>query len=75
MNGAAKISAAAGRWVYRWIDQRGVDGFVNGSGLTAKGAGGALRSTESGRIQQYASLLFGAAAVAAIALVLYVQAK
>ncbi len=75
INGAGKTSVATGRWVYRWIDQRGVDGIVNGSAATAKGAGGALRGTESGRIQQYASLLFGAAAVAAIALVLYVQAK
>jgi NADH-quinone oxidoreductase subunit L len=75
VNGAGKTSVATGRWVYRWIDQRGVDGIVNGSAATARGAGGALRSTESGRIQQYASLLFGAAAVAAIALVLYVQSK
>ena len=75
VNGAGVLSAATGRWVHRWLDQRGVDGFVNGSALTARGAGGALQSTESGRVQQYASLLFGAAAVAAIALVLYVQAK
>ena len=75
VNGAGTLSAATGRWVYKWLDQRGVDGFVNGSALTAQGAGTALRGTESGRIQQYASLLFGAAAVAAIALVLYVQAK
>jgi NADH-quinone oxidoreductase subunit L len=75
VNGVGKRSASTGRWVYRWIDQRGVDGIVNGSALTAKGAGGALQGTESGRIQQYASLLFGAAAIAAIALVLYVQAK
>ena len=75
VNGAGTLSTATGRWVYRWLDQRGVDGIVNGSAITARGAGGALRSTESGRIQQYASLLFGAAAVAAIALVLYVQAK
>jgi NADH-quinone oxidoreductase subunit L len=75
VNGAGTISTATGRWVYRWLDQRGVDGIVNGSAITARGAGGALRATESGRIQQYASLLFGAAAIAAIALVLYVQAK
>jgi NADH-quinone oxidoreductase subunit L len=75
INGTGKFSVGTGRWVYKWLDQRGVDGIVNGSGLTAKGAGGALRGTESGRIQQYASLLFGAAGIAAIALVLYVQAK
>jgi NADH-quinone oxidoreductase subunit L len=64
-----------GRFVYKWFDQRGIDGLVNGSGATARGAGGALRGTQSGKVQQYGALLFGAATLAALAFVIFVQAK
>jgi NADH-quinone oxidoreductase subunit L len=61
-----------GRWVYRNIDQRGVDGVVNGVGIVSSETGGALRGLQSGKVQQYGALLFGAAAVGAIVLVLTV---
>ncbi|MEN9646862.1 MAG: NADH-quinone oxidoreductase subunit [Actinomycetota bacterium] len=59
-----------GEWVYRNVDQRVVDGAVNGSGATARGAGGVLQPVQSGKVSMYGALLFGAAAVGALVLVL-----
>ncbi len=61
-----------GQWVYDNIDQTVIDGTVNGSGWTAEGTGEALRGMQSGRVQQYGSLLFGAAAVLAILFVILI---
>jgi NADH-quinone oxidoreductase subunit L len=60
----------AGEWVYDNIDQKIVDGAVNGSGWAASEAGHAMQPTQSGKISQYGALLFGAATVGAIVLVL-----
>ena len=57
-------------WVYRNIDQRLVDGAVNGSGAVARGTGGVLQPVQSGKVSMYGALLFGAAAVGALVLVL-----
>ncbi len=57
-----------GRWVYETIDQGLVDGAVNGAGKGAEGAGGVLRAMQSGRVQQYGALFFGAATVFAFVL-------
>jgi NADH-quinone oxidoreductase subunit L len=70
VNAVGKGGKGTGEWVYRNIDQTLVDGTVNGSGSVARGAGGALRPTQSGKVNQYGALLFGAAAVAALVLVL-----
>ena len=59
-----------GLWVYRNVDQRVVDGAVNGSGAAAQGAGSALRPIQSGKVNQYGALLFGAAAIGALVLVI-----
>jgi NADH-quinone oxidoreductase subunit L len=59
-----------GNWIYKNIDQRVVDGAVDGSGSMARGTGGALRPLQSGKVNQYGALLFGAAAVAALVLVI-----
>ena len=59
-----------GQWVYDNIDQKVVDGAVNGSGWAASEAGHAMQPTQSGKIGQYGALLFGAATVGAIVLVL-----
>jgi NADH-quinone oxidoreductase subunit L len=72
VNGAGIGTRETGRWVYRNIDQGLVDGAVNGSGAAAEGSGGILRLITSGRISQYGALLFGAAAVGALVLVLTV---
>ena len=70
VNGTGKFGRRSGEWVYRNIDQRVVDGAVNGSGLMASESGHALQPVQSGKVNQYGALLFGAAAVAAIVLVI-----
>ena len=48
-----------------------VDGAVNGSGVMASESGHALQPVQSGKVNQYGALLFGAAAmVGAIVLVI-----
>jgi len=47
-----------------------VDGTVNSSGAAAQGAGSALRPVQSGKVNQYGALLFGAAAIGALVLVI-----
>jgi NADH-quinone oxidoreductase subunit L len=59
-----------GDWVYDNIDQRVVDGAVNASDVVASEAGQALQPMQSGRVNQYGALLFGAATVGAIVLVI-----
>jgi NADH-quinone oxidoreductase subunit L len=70
VNAVGKGGRKTGDLVYKYIDQGLVDGAVNGSGAAARGAGGALRPTQSGKVSQYGSLLFGAAAVGALVLVI-----
>ena len=70
VNGAGIVARVSAGWVYRNIDQRVVDGTVNGSGAAAQGAGSALRPVQSGKVNQYGALLFGAAAIGALVLVI-----
>ncbi|PIE31444.1 MAG: hypothetical protein CSA55_05670 [Ilumatobacter coccineus] len=70
VNGVGRGGAATGRWVYRTIDQRVVDGAVNASGQVASETGHALQPIQSGRVNHYGALLFGAGAVGAIVLIL-----
>jgi NADH-quinone oxidoreductase subunit L len=74
VNGVGNGARRAGEFTYRRIDQGIVDGAVNGAGFGAGGAGGWLRTIQTGRVQQYGALLFGGTAVLAIALVLFVSA-
>ena len=70
VNDAGRGSRGMGLFIYRNVDQRVVDGAVNASGAVASETGHALQPVQSGRINQYGALLFGAAAVAAIVLVI-----
>jgi NADH-quinone oxidoreductase subunit L len=70
VNGAGRAGRRIGGWFYRNIDQRVVDGAVNGSGYVATETGESLRPVQSGRINQYGALLFGAAAIGAVVLVI-----
>jgi len=70
VNGVGVGTRKAGVWVYDNIDQKIVDGAVNGSGWAASEAGHAMQPTQSGKVSQYGALLFGAATVGAIVLVL-----
>jgi NADH-quinone oxidoreductase subunit L len=70
VNGVGFGGKRTGQWIYRNIDQRVVDGAVDGSGALARSTGGALRPVQSGKVNQYGALLFGAAAIAALVLVI-----
>jgi NADH-quinone oxidoreductase subunit L len=70
VNGAGSSTRKTAGWVYRNVDQKLVDGAVNGAGTTAENAGGALQPVQSGKVNQYGALLFGAAAIGALVLVI-----
>jgi NADH-quinone oxidoreductase subunit L len=70
VDGAGRTGKRTGDWVYRNIDQRVVDGAVNASGLAASESGHALQPIQSGKVNQYGALLFAAATVGAIVLIL-----
>ena len=57
VNGAGWVSMQLGRAVY-WFDQRGLDGAINASATMAGGSGGLLRLLQTGKVQQYATLIF-----------------
>ena len=70
LHGVSRGSRGASGWLYRVVDQRLVDGTVNNSGKATKGVGGAVQPMQSGKVGQYGALLFSAAAVAALVLVI-----
>ena len=70
MNGVGTGARAAGNFTYDVIDQKVVDGFANSAGAGAEESGSILRHIQTGRVQQYAAVLFAAAALFAVGLVL-----
>jgi NADH-quinone oxidoreductase subunit L len=72
VNGVATWTRRVANWVYKYIDQGVVDGAVNLSGKSAEESGQALRPLQSGKVQQYGALLFGAAAIGVLILVITV---
>jgi NADH-quinone oxidoreductase subunit L len=72
VDGAATVGVRSGRFVYDKIDQGVVDTLVNASGAAAEGSGQGLRRMQTGRVQQYAALLFAATAVFAGVLIIVI---
>jgi NADH-quinone oxidoreductase subunit L len=72
VNGVARYARIAAGYVYDGIDQVVVDGAVNGVGAGAEEGGMALRTLQNGRVQFYAGMLFAAAALLGLGLVLFV---
>ena len=72
VNTAGSSSVKAGHFVYDTIDQGIVDNIVDGSGAAAEGSGQGLRRMQTGRVQQYAALLFAATAVFAGVLIIVI---
>jgi NADH-quinone oxidoreductase subunit L len=70
VNGAARVAKVAGKFTYEKLDQRGVDGAVNGVAEITGESGGLLRYLQSGRVQRYALLLFGAVGLLSLFLLL-----
>ncbi len=62
--GATKL----GRLTYDYVDQKGVDGIVNGIGSVTGETGGAVRRIQTGRLQFYALMLVAAVFVFAFVL-------
>jgi NADH-quinone oxidoreductase subunit L len=60
-----------GRFTYNFIDQKVVDGAVNATGFVSEEAGAGLRTTQTGRVQNYAAVLFGALVIIGAALVAF----
>ncbi|QYG94801.1 NADH-quinone oxidoreductase subunit L [Iamia sp. SCSIO 61187] len=65
VNVVGTSATAAGRWIYKNVDQGGIDLFVKGSGAGAEGTGQLLRKGQTGKVQTYGAYLFGAATVLA----------
>jgi NADH-quinone oxidoreductase subunit L len=72
VNGVGVGGKLLGRWTYKNIDQTIVDGAVNGAGFLAEESGSGLRTVQTGKVQQYGVLLFAAAGIAALILVIVV---
>ena len=60
VNGAGRGARVVGKFTYEKLDQKGVDGVVNGVAEITGESGGLLRYFQSGRVQRYALLLFAA---------------
>ena len=70
VNQVGSTTKQTGEWVYNNVDQRVVDGVVKASGTVASETGHALQPVQSGKVNQYGALLFGAVTVGAIVLVI-----
>ncbi|MFW2336581.1 NADH-quinone oxidoreductase subunit L [Ilumatobacter sp.] len=70
VDGTGRQTRKTGVWVYRNVDQRVVDGAVDATGTVANESGEALQPVQSGKVNQYGALLFAAATVGAIVLIL-----
>jgi NADH-quinone oxidoreductase subunit L len=72
VNACGRYSVRAANFVYRYIDQGVIDRTINASGEGAGLSGEGLRHIQTGRVQQYGALLFGAAAVFALVFVIVI---
>ena len=72
VDGAATVSKKVSVFVYRDVDQLVVDGVVNGTGLVSEESGQFLRRMQTGKVQQYAAILFAGVVVLAGVLVFVV---
>jgi NADH-quinone oxidoreductase subunit L len=68
LNYTGRGARVIGRFTYDYIDQRGVDGLVNGLAVVTGEAGGEVRRVQTGRLQFYALLLIVAVGLFALAL-------
>jgi NADH-quinone oxidoreductase subunit L len=71
VNAVGYGTKVVGRFTYDVLDQKGVDGLVNGIGVSASETGGILRLVQSGRVQQYALILFAAVGLLGLALIFF----
>jgi NADH:ubiquinone oxidoreductase subunit 5 (subunit L)/multisubunit Na+/H+ antiporter MnhA subunit len=70
VNGAGRGAVAVGDSIYEHVDQGLVDTVVNATGTASDDSGQFLRRIQTGRVQQYAALLFGGAVALGIIFVI-----
>ena len=70
VNGAGYLARILGRVVYAF-DQRGIDGVINASGAATGLAGGFLRLFQTGRVQQYAIMIFVGTVLLVVGLIIF----
>jgi NADH-quinone oxidoreductase subunit L len=68
VNAVGRGTVRLGRATYDAVDQRVVDGAVNGIAIETGMAGGEVRKVQSGRVQRYALILFAGVALLALAI-------
>jgi NADH-quinone oxidoreductase subunit L len=68
LNYAGRGARELGHITYDYIDQKGVDGLVNGLATVTGESGGAVRRIQTGRLQFYALMLVVAVGLFAVAL-------
>ncbi|MDH3539850.1 MAG: hypothetical protein OEP52_07645, partial [Acidimicrobiia bacterium] len=66
VNLVGAVTRGLGRFVYGGLDQRGIDLAINEAGAGAGFLGSKLRYIQTGKVQQYATVLFGGALVLVI---------
>ena len=66
-----KGARSAAHVAYDYVDQKGVDGAINGIADTTGDTGGLLRYAQSGRVQRYAFVLFAAVGLLSLALLIF----
>ena len=70
VNGAGYLARRVGRIVYAF-DQRGIDGVIHASGAAAGLAGGFLRLFQTGRVQEYAIMIFAGTVLLVAGLIIF----
>ena len=68
VNATGRGTVKLGRATYDVVDQRVVDGTINGIAIETGIAGGEVRKVQSGRVQRYALILFAGVGLLALAI-------
>jgi NADH-quinone oxidoreductase subunit L len=63
LNYAGRGTQLVGRFTYNIIDQKGIDGLVNGIGTVTGDSGSEVRKLQTGRLQFYALMLVAAVVI------------
>ena len=72
VNTVGKSAVGLGTFTYEVIDQKGIDGIVNGAGATASTSGGVLRRLQTGRVQSYAAMFVASVGLIGLGLALFI---
>jgi NADH-quinone oxidoreductase subunit L len=72
VNAVGVGSRIVGGFTYKYLDQGAVDRVVNESATASDRSGQLLRRVQTGKVQQYAAMLFGGAILFALVLVIFV---